>query len=341
MKTKLLIILIVLFWSVPLFAQSVDTAWVRRYDALGSAHDFGYAIAVDESGNVYVTGYSGSGAPSSDYLTIKHHPNGDTAWVRTYDGPGNSYDMAFAIAVDDSGNVYVTGYSFGIGTDYDYATIKYYPNGDTAWVRRYDGPADSSDYASAIAVDDSGNVYVTGQSYGIGTDLDFATIKYYANGDTAWVRRYDGPASSSDGAGAITVDDSGNVYVTGAGSGLGIYQDYLTIKYYSNGDTAWVRRYNGPGNTGDQAYAIAVDISKNVYVTGSSHASDISTDYATIKYYPNGDTAWVRRYDGPGSSWDEARDLVVDDSGNVFVTGYSFGSGASAGAKRHDGPGNF
>jgi uncharacterized delta-60 repeat protein len=341
MKMKLLIILIVVFWSVPLFAQSVDTAWVRRYDALGSTHDLGYAIAVDESGNVYVTGYSVSGALSSDYLTIKHHPNGDTAWVRTYDGPGNSYDMAFAIAVDGLGNVYVTGGSYGLGKDFDFATVKYYANGGTAWVRRYSGPGSSQDFALDLAVDDSGNVYVTGESSGSGTDQDYLTIKYYSNGDTAWVRRYDGPASSSDGAGAIAVDDSGNVYVTGASYGFGINLDYLTIKYYSNGDTAWVRRYDGPASSSDRAGAIAVDDSGNVYVTGDSYDPGTYTDYATMKYYPDGDTAWVRRYEGPGNSYDYASAIAVDGLGNVFVTGYSGGSGASAWAKRHDGPVNF
>jgi len=90
----------------------------------------------------------------------------DTAWVRRYNGPGNGDDGASAMAVDNSGNVYVTGGSRGSGTSTDYATIKYYPNGDTAWVKRYNGSRNASDRASAIAVDGFGNVYVTGTSYG-------------------------------------------------------------------------------------------------------------------------------------------------------------------------------
>jgi hypothetical protein len=72
----------------------------------------------------------------------------------------------------------VTGYSWGSGSGPDYATIKYYTNGDTAWVRRYDGSANNADYASAIALDSSNHVYVTGYSYGSGTNYDYATIKY-------------------------------------------------------------------------------------------------------------------------------------------------------------------
>jgi len=114
----------------------------------------------------------------------------DTAWVRRYNGPGNSEDHAYALSVDSSGNVYVTGWSPGSGTGLDYATIKYSPSGDTLWVKRYNGPGNGSDYAYALAVDGSGNVYVTGWSYGSGSSSDYATIKYSpcvkagdANGD--------------------------------------------------------------------------------------------------------------------------------------------------------------
>jgi hypothetical protein len=126
-----------------------------------------------------VTGYSYGSGTSADYATIKYYPNGDTVWLRRYNGPGNSNDYSYAIAIDDSGNIYVAGYSNSSETSDDYTTIKYYPNGDTAWVRRYNGPGNSGDWAYAIAVDGSGNVYVTGYSVGDGTGEDFATIKYF------------------------------------------------------------------------------------------------------------------------------------------------------------------
>jgi hypothetical protein len=133
---------------------------------------------VDGSGNVYVTGYSYGSETDDDYATIKYDPDGNQLWVQTYNGPGNYSDYAYAIAVDGSGNVYVTGYSYGSETDDDYATIKYDPDGNQLWVQTYNGPGNYSDYAYAIAVDGSGNVYVTGVSYGSGTDDDYATIKY-------------------------------------------------------------------------------------------------------------------------------------------------------------------
>jgi uncharacterized delta-60 repeat protein len=358
MTKKLFILVSLLLMSTPIFAQSVDTAWVRRYNGPGNEDDEAYAVAVDDSGSVYVTGGSCGSGTEPDYVTIKYSPNGDTAWVRRYDGPGTSEDIGCAIAIDDSGNIYVTGWSRGSGYHRDYASIKYYPNGDTAWVRRYNGPGNSDDLAYVIAVDGSGNVYVTGESYGSGYQKDYATIKYYPNGDTAWVRRYDGPGTSDDAAYCMAVDASGNIYVAGE-SGVGWdLRDYATVKYYPNGDTAWVRRYDGPVSYFDCASAIGVDNSGNIYVAGYSSQDSVNgcnLDYATIKYYPNGDTAWVRRYNGPVDRGDDYLSAVaLDDYGNVYVTGQSRGSGTdydyasikyhangdTAWVRRYNGPGN-
>jgi hypothetical protein len=304
-----------------------DTAWVRRYDGLGSYLDLAFALAIDGSGNVYVTGESQSGSPDYDYdyLTVKYLPNGDTAWVRRYDGSVNDLDVAQAIAVDGSGNVYVTGTSSECRGDRDLVTIKYFPDGSSAWVQRYDGLGNGLDGGHAIAVDGSGDIYVNGMSVGLGAHYDYVTLKYCSEGG-AW-RTYDGPANSTDWGRALAIDGSGNVYVTGYSIGSGIGYDYATIKYLPDGDTAWVRRYNGPVNGSDQAGAIAVDNSGNVYVTGDSEGSGTDKDYATIKYLPNGDTAWVRRYDGPANGVDIAKAIALDNSGNVYVTGYSTGSG--------------
>ncbi len=324
MAKKLLILVILLFVSVSAFAQSVDTAWVRRYNGPGNDNDEANAIAVDCSGNIFVAGWSYATGASYDYATIKYYPNGDTAWVRRYDGQGKGGDQAFAIVVDGSGNVYVTGRSYVTGASYDYTTIKYYPNGDTAWMRGYNGPGNEYDGAWAIALDGFGNVYVTGSSDSTGTDIDYATIKYDSSGNELWVKRYNGPGDSTDWGRDITVDDSGNVYVSGVSIGIGTAEDYATIKYCPNGDTAWVRRYNGPGNDRDCACAVALDDSGNIYVTGYSYGSGTRYDYATIKYYPNGDTAWVRRYNGPGDSTEVANAMAVDGSGNVYVAGRSY-----------------
>jgi hypothetical protein len=180
-----------------------------------------------------------------------------------------------------------------------------------AWVARYNGPGNYVDQAAAVALDDSNNVYVTGGSYGEDGLSDYATIKYNAAGQEEWIARYNGPAEGDDVAAAIAVDGSGNVYVTGSSVGAGGFPDYATIKYSSNGQQQRVARYNGPDAFFDEAIAIAVDSSGNVYVTGSSYDSDSTSDYATIKYDSAGQEQWVSRYDAPGQSFDDPSAIAV------------------------------
>jgi hypothetical protein len=304
--------------------------WVARYNGPANDDDHASAIAVDASGNVYVTGSSiGTIWPDFDYATVKYDNSGQQQWVARYSGPGNDLDFANAIAVDASGNVYVTGGSNGSGTGFDYATIKYDASGNQLWVARYNGPGNGEDEAVGIAVDASGNVYVTGYSAGSGTGLsDYATVKYDASGNQLWVARYNGPGNGTDQPNAIAIDASGNVYVTGfSDGGPGAGFDYATVKYDTSGQQQWVARYNGPANDDDEAYAIAVDASGNIYVTGLSVGSGTQEDYATIKYDASGNQVWVARYDGPASLNDDARAIALDVSGNVYVTGFSIGLG--------------
>jgi hypothetical protein len=91
---------------------------------------------------------------------------------------GGGDDAAFAVAVDGSNNVIVTGCAYGSGSSYDYATIQYSSAGVPLWTNCYNGPGNGYDHATAVAVDRSGAVIVTGYSAGSGGNYDFATIKY-------------------------------------------------------------------------------------------------------------------------------------------------------------------
>jgi len=162
---------------------SVQEEWGVRYDGPGHDIDVANAIAVDSSGSVYVTGGShggaGIGLRGYDYATIKYDTSGRRQWVARYNGPGNNYDEAHALVVDDSGNVYVTGESYGgVETGVDYATIKYDSSGNQLWVKRYNNETtNGDDIATAIAIDASGNVYLTGRSVDSLTGDDYATVK--------------------------------------------------------------------------------------------------------------------------------------------------------------------
>jgi hypothetical protein len=298
--------------------------WTNRYNGPGNGGDIPYVIALDSGGNVVVAGSSWSGT-SSGYATIKYSGAGVALWTNRYNGPGNSNDYANGLAVDSNDNVFVTGSSIGSGVGYDYATIKYSNAGVPLWTNRYNGPGNSNDYANALAVDASGNVFVTGSAtINTNGNVDYATIKYSSAGVPLWTNLYNGPGNADHQAFAAAVDGSGNLFVTGMSIGSATFDDYdyATIKYSSAGAVLWIRRYGGPYVI-DTAAALAVDAAGNVLVTGCSLSPNNGSDYLTIKYSGAGVALWTNRYDGPGHFDDFASSIATDGSGNVFVSGSS------------------
>ena len=322
-------IVFICFWLCLTVARSqiAVPAWNQHYDGPQNSTDQATAIAVDGAGNVFVTGQSigSTNFFDYDYATIQYSGGGVPLWTNRYNGPAvpaQSWESANAIAVDTNGDVFVTGYSYGGSSGYDYATVKYSSAGLPLWTNRYNGPGNGDDYAKGIAVDAGGNVIVTGYSTGSGSSFDYATIKYSSAGTPLWTNRYDGPGNGYDRANAITVGTNDSVIVTGYSFSSGNGFDYATIEYSSAGLPLWTNRYNGPGNGEDRAMAIAADANGNVFVTGSStNGSDF--DYATIKYSDTGVPIWTNRYDGSGNGHDQATGVAGGGNGNVFVTGAS------------------
>ncbi len=376
------------------YASDGTVLWTKSYNGSANGSDEAVAVAVDNQGNVYVTGLSEGVDTGNDYLTIKYGPDGRELWTRRCNGPGNGSgpcssggagsDRPVGLVVDRQGNAYVTGSSQGPDNLYDYATVKYGPDGSELWARRFRLPDGYDYHARDIAIDSAGNVYVAGQGYDIDPSAnygyDFAIVKYGPDGSLLWVgyypplgfqggvqalavdalgnayvtgwvegaavncvtvkfgaadghmvweRYYHGPDARHawNSGNDIAVDGSGNVYVTGGSGGSGGHDDYATIKYGPDGDRQWVARYDGPANGDDVASAIAVDALGNAYVTGSSFVSSGEDEFATIKYGPKGSEQWAQRYNGPGKGIDEPRAIAVDGAGNVYVTGDSFGLG--------------
>ena len=321
------LLLCVLASTLVLRAQLGTQLWATTSNIINFDH--AYAVAVDASGNVIVTGYSiGSGLGTSDYYTAKYAAaDGTILWEKLYNGTGNYRDIASAVTLDGSGNVVVTGSSTGSGSSgTDYYTAKYAAaDGGLLWEKRYNGPGSGNDIPYAVAVDASNNVIVTGESIGSGLgNSDYYTAKYAAaDGALLWEKRYNnGPGNPVDTPRAIAIDASGNVIVTGTSN-----NDYYTAKYATaNGSLLWEKRYNGTANGPDLAYAAAVDAGGNVIVTGYSSGSGSALDCYTAKYAAmDGTLLWEKRYNGTANGTDLAYAMAVDASGNVVVTGSSFG----------------
>jgi hypothetical protein len=304
-----------IFLATPGHSETVGK-WVAKYD--GPPHEYNADrvedLAVDSSGNVYVTGKSVGLDGIKDFATVKYDSSGNELWVARQDG------RAFALALDADGNVYVTGDGM---YDYNYRTIKYDTDGNELWLATYD-EGGGFDRALDIAVDDAGNSYVIGESAG-----DFALIKYDTYGNQLWVARYDGPDSRSDSGEHIALDDLGNVYVTGTSADSDGQGHYCTIKYNNDGDQLWVARCdNLLVNRESNPNGLAVDGDGNVYITG--YFADPENlagawDFGTIKYDTNGNELWLRLYAPAPESNDRAYGLTLDNAGNVYVIGESQG----------------
>ncbi len=111
-------------WS-PASAQ-VQQAWVAQYPGAIGINNHAAALKVDGAANVYITGvlYASTDASSADYATLKYDATGNLLWIRRYNGSGDSFDYPTGLALDNAGNVYVTGQSVGTNAYADYATIK-------------------------------------------------------------------------------------------------------------------------------------------------------------------------------------------------------------------------
>lgn len=247
-------------------------------------------------------------ATTSDRLEAAAY---DTAWVRTFGRTVGSNEYPRAIKTDSGGNVYVTGFTdSSLNSRYDYATVKYDPDGNLLWSRFYNYPGVYGSAASAMYVDPGGDVYVTGESYG--ASWDYATLKYNSSGVTQWTQRFDGPFSD-DHAYDVLADQLGNVYVAGCCN---------TVKYSPTGAFLWRQTTNG-------ARKVRVDANGNVFVGGHTDClpAGTSSDLVTLQFNSAGALQWTGCYDGAVHSTDQIADLEVDPFGNVYVAGSLRGVG--------------
>ena len=298
------------------------------------------AMVVDNSGNLITTGYytgtvdfAGGGGDinsihssltylgnyTKDIFVAKYDSAGRHLWSRSFGNDGNS-EMGQAVAVDGSGNIYVAGKTtqglnvrtidFGCpNSDYQGAALnafiaKFNGQGQCQWVRYISD--DYDDVGTGVAVDGSGNVYMTG---------------YFESSASFDGQQFGGTTFTRVATGTLN------------GSGPSQYDGYL-VKYNSNGVTQWVRRFGG--SSSDQGHSVAIDpVDSGIVVTGTFYssanfedsdggnklpiASGGDRDGLLVKYSSSGQLLWAIPVGTAGT--DTLSDGVVDTSGNVWVTG--------------------
>ena len=301
--------------------------WAARYNSSGQ-DDIVKGLAIDGSGNVFVTGSNSAG-----YLqTVKYNSSGIEQWAKRLGvpiaSPAAPGSGKSPIAIDAAGNIYVGGArTFGSGQNSSYLLVKYNLNGDSVWTRTYKGSHFLAGLGSAIrCIKIDGNfIYVTGKSFDQNPDLSssaFATtIKYDLSGNQLWLRK-DTLINGSDDVIGMESDPSGNLIVT---CNYGF--DIVTYKYNSSGVRLWKKLYAGiGGNYYDNVTGIAVDPSGNIYLTGSSVRTTGSggEDFLTLKYDPSGNLMWERFYNGTYGDGDYSKGISVDSAGNAYITGTAY-----------------
>jgi cytoskeletal protein CcmA (bactofilin family) len=338
----------------------------------------GHAIAVDCAGNSYVTGFfSGQildGALESvggrDVFVAKYDADGNLVWAKR--GGGEGADESFGITVDSEGYSYVAAVfeeadaTFGtipltlVGVR-DMAIVKYDPDGNVL-MAIHAGGTDATVEVHAVAVDEDGNIYVTGRfdltvDFG-GTSLtsngsrDIFVAKYNAAGSLEWAKSAGNMQQDNedfDEGKGIAVDADGNSYVTGffcgdvdfGGTTLSSIDDTADVfiaKYDTDGNLEWV--ISAGGSDHDEGQGIAVDKDGNIYVSGNFvgeaefdgitlNSVDESRDIFVAKFDTDGNIVWAKSAGGPeddANNEDEVNDVIaIDGAGNSYITSVFFG----------------
>lgn len=349
--------------------------WSNRF---GSGSGFGLSVATDINGNVLATGYFGGtidfgGGPlastgSKNMYLAKLDPTGAHLWSKRI---GDANTAGLSVALDGSGNVYVTGY-FGGSLDFGGSTIqstsskdifvaKLDANGNYVWGRGFGRAVGQS-----VAADSSGNVLVTGSLNGTadfgggplvsagGTDVFVAKLD--GNGGHLWSRRFGD--SANQGALGVVVDSSDNAVITGYFSGTidfgsgalqGNGEAVFLAKFDSGGSLVWGKRF---GDSGIQtSRSVACDKAGNIAITGDFGGqidfgggplqSAGGSDVFIAKLDAAGEHQWSKRFGDPTAN-QEGYGVAMDSGGSVVVTGYfggatDFGGGALMSAGMDDG----
>lgn len=303
-----------------------DLQWRRRFRSSNSIHDKGHGVATDSSDNVYMCGES-----SSDAFLVKYNGSGVLQWQRGISGSGDI--ILKSAKTDSSGNVFVVGQADG-----DFLIAKYDPSGNMLWNRTFDNEGwqvTNGSHGNDIALDDSGNIYITGTAYvttggsadagdpneSPSAEFCIFAMKFDSSGSIVWQRRIRVHKQHNYGNG-ITLDASGSVYVTGRVSATRTSGDDLLIAKYNNaGSLSWYTTIEGPVNV--IGNSVVVDDNRDVFVNATGHlGSDprILNESIIIKINSSGVYREAHRFGGRQHEY--ASGIALDAMQNLYAYGY-------------------
>lgn len=310
-------VLFLIFFCFCFYISKAQPGWEWAYNFGADNNEFGRSIAIDNFGNIYVTGYFDDSINFesttlysngySDFFLVKYNKLGNLIWAISNGSPFG--DASFSVAVDENSNSYITGTftgNFTIGTSSlnfhggsDIFVAKYDSTGNPVWARSIGGTTE--DIGRSVAVDLNKNVIVTGEynsaniSFGANTFSnnsigfnDVFIFKFDESGNEVWGDCF-GDMGHDIGK-SVTIDQFGNAYITGNFIGniiLGIdtlaYNggyDIFIIKYDSLGNWIWAKSAGGSGN--DYGSSISTNSSGNIFITGYYNSTNLSFDTTNL-----------------------------------------------------------
>ena len=364
---KYCITIILIFLNIISYAQAPTFEWAKNHG--GSDNDVSYSICSDLSGNVYITGtfYSSTitfgsttlvNSGSGDIFIVKYGERGNVIWAKNVKGI-SSHEEGNGIAVDLSGNVYITGnfnsskLIFGKDTlinagGADIFIAKYSPSGNVLWAKKAAGT--SQDYSFGITTDLNGNVIITGwfesSTITFGTNVINSSggscvfiAKYDLNGNVLWVKNTGSGALYSYNSRGLSADADGNLVITGSFSttiafdtivlsAIGL-SDIFIAKYNSDGNIIWAKKAGGTSN--ESCTGITTDLNRNTIITGGYSSPTINfgsielncsgTSAAFIaKYDINGNIVWVKKA-GNNIDYKTGYRIAADKYGSIVSAG--------------------
>ena len=311
-----------LLFTSSLVAQSqvlVNKNWEVLYGNPTSGVEWA-ATTVTPLENIITVGNTVDASYNVNLLLVKRSTTGQVLWQKEYNAGANSKNYGIALTTDSDENIYVAGATYNpVNQNHDYLILKYNAGGTLLWSHVENGVDNGEDIPTAIILDESNNIYVTGGSYSNTSKYDFLTLRLNTNGMVAWKERYDHNQKDDFPIGLKTTTD-GKIKVTGRSGNTDTDWDYASLHYDTDLDSllSEVRT----GTTGlEVPTAITQNDSGHYIVTGYGGAS-IQDDCYTVVLDADFNVLWEAWFDGEGLE-DRATDVEVDNNNNVYVCGYT------------------